>query len=119
MGEVVVEGERYNPLLKRVELECVIKGANGMLKRQDAARLIAEGRGYSGRFVVPVKMNGEKGKRDLRCTFYIYDDEATARSQLPRYLIARLTGEKLEKKGGEGKGKGKGGGEGAKGGGEK
>ncbi|SPC34387.1 putative 30S ribosomal protein S24e (fragment) [Candidatus Nitrosocaldus cavascurensis] len=105
MDELVVEEERFNPLLNRVELMCIIKGMNGMLKRQDAAKLIVECRGYAGRFIVPVNMRGEKGKRDLRCLFYIYEDEGTARSQLPRYIIARLTGEKVEK-GGKKKGEG-------------
>ncbi|MEM2101432.1 MAG: hypothetical protein QXS98_03150 [Candidatus Nitrosocaldus sp.] len=97
MDGLVVEEERLNPLLNRIELRCIIKGMNGMLKRQDAARMIAEHRGYAGRFIVPINLRGEKGKSDLRCLFYIYEDEGTARSQLPRYIIARLTGEKVDK----------------------
>ncbi|MFN4336179.1 MAG: hypothetical protein ACK4FV_01165 [Candidatus Nitrosocaldus sp.] len=103
-GQIIVEREEHNPLLNRIELECIINGANGMLKRQDAVKLIAESRGYTGRFVVPVSLRGEKGKSSLRCLFYIYEDEKVARSQLPRYIIARLTGEKID----EGKSKGKG-----------
>lgn len=102
-GQIIVEREEHNPLLNRVELECVIKAVNGRLKRQDAVKLIAESRGYTGRFIVPIHMMGEKGRSNLRCLFYIYDDEKVARSQLPRYIIARLTGEKIDK----GKGKDK------------
>ncbi|MEM0446682.1 MAG: hypothetical protein QXR94_00380 [Candidatus Nitrosocaldus sp.] len=102
-GQIMVEEEKHNPLLNRIELKCIIKDVNGMLKRQDAAKLIVENRGYTGRFIVPVSMMGEKGRRSLRCLFYIYEDEKVARSQLPRYIITRLTGEKIEK----GKGKGK------------
>ncbi len=90
--------ERHNPLLNRIEVKCVIKGKNGMLKRADAARMIAERLNYGNKFVIPISLNGESGKKDIKGVFYIYDDEKIARMQLPRYIIARLTGEKIEKK---------------------
>jgi ribosomal protein S24E len=98
MSIVIIE-EKHNPLLNRIEVKCKINGKNGNLKRGDAAKLLAEALNYSNRFIVPISMQGEHGKNDLKCLFYVYEDENTARKQLPKYIIARLTGEKVEKKG--------------------
>ncbi len=94
---MIVE-ERSNPLLNRIEVKCIIKGENGMLKRADAARMIGERLNYTNKFILPIYLKGESGKRDIKALFYIYDDEKIARMQMPRYIIARLTGEKVEKK---------------------
>jgi len=91
--------EKSNPLLNRIEVKCIIKEVNGMLKRADAAKMVAERLNYGNKFVIPISLKGESGKRDIKGLFYIYDDESIARAQLPKYIIARLTGEKVEKKG--------------------
>ena len=98
MSIMVIE-ERHNPLLNRIEVKCKINGRNGNLKRSDVVKLLAETLNYSNRFIVPISMQGEHGTNDLKCLFYVYEDESIARKQLPKYIIARLTGEKVEKKG--------------------
>jgi len=99
VSDIVLIEEKSNPLLNRIEVKCIIKGVNGMLKRADAVKMVAERLNYGNKFVIPISLKGESGKRDIKGVFYIYDDESTARAQLPRYVIARLTGEKVEKKG--------------------
>ena len=74
----------------RRELTCKFAGAGEALRKLDAARLVSEKLGLSGKTVVPVSMGTEVGMPSRTGTFYVYDDEKLAYKQVDPSVMARL-----------------------------
>lgn len=87
--EVLTLNDRNNSLLSRREISVVFSNAAGKIKRNEAAQMVANKNNLDPKTVIPISMNGEKGKTDLRGIFYIYDSLDQAKSLLPRYRILR------------------------------
>jgi hypothetical protein len=63
--------EKSNPLLNRIEVKCIIKEVNGMLKRADAAKMVAERLNYGNKFVIPISLK-ERVVRGISKVYFIY-----------------------------------------------
>lgn len=87
--EVLTLNDRNNSLLSRREISVVFSNAAGKIKRNEAAQMVAEKNNLDPKTVIPISMNGEKGKTDLRGIFYVYGSLDQAKSLLPRYRILR------------------------------
>ncbi|MGN6630956.1 MAG: hypothetical protein ACTHKP_01780 [Nitrososphaeraceae archaeon] len=87
--EVLTLNDRNNSLLSRREISVVFSNAAGKIKRNEAAQMVAEKNNLDPKTVIPISMNGEKGKTDLRGIFYVYGSLDQAKSLLPRYRIMR------------------------------
>lgn len=87
--EVLTLNDRNNSLLSRREISVVFSNAAGKIKRNEAAQLVANKNNLDPKTVIPISMNGEKGKTDLRGIFYVYGSLDQAKSLLPRYRILR------------------------------
>jgi len=87
--EVLTLNDRNNSLLSRREISVVFSNAAGKIKRSEAAQMVAEKNNLDPKTVIPISMNGEKGKTDLRGIFYVYGSLDQAKSLLPRYRILR------------------------------
>jgi len=75
--------------LSRREISVIFSNGAGRIKRNEAAQMIASKHNVDPKNVIPISMNGEKGKTDLHGTFYIYENPEQAKSLLPRYRILR------------------------------
>jgi len=87
--EVLTLNDRNNSLLSRREISVVFSNAAGKIKRNEAAQMVANKNNLDPKTVIPISMNGEKGKTDLRGIFYVYGSLVQAKSLLPRYRILR------------------------------
>jgi len=87
--EALTLNDRNNSLLSRREISVVFSNAAGKIKRNEAAQLVANKNNLDPKTVIPISMNGEKGKTDLRGIFYVYGSLDQAKSLLPRYRILR------------------------------
>ena len=87
--EVLTLNDRNNSLLSRREISVVFSNATGKIKRNEAAQMVANKNNLDPKTVIPISMNGEKGKTDLRGIFYVYGSLDQAKSLLPRYRILR------------------------------
>lgn len=87
--EVLTLNDRNNSLLSRREVSVVFSNAAGKIKRNEAAQMVANKNNVDPKTVIPISMNGEKGKTDLHGIFYIYSSLEQAKSLLPRYRILR------------------------------
>ncbi len=90
--------ERYNPLLKRLEVSYVFKNANGKISRNDAKELISKELNRPKDNIYVIKLEGEYGTNDLRGLFYIYDDPNLAARHLKKYLHLRALSKEERKK---------------------
>jgi small subunit ribosomal protein S24e len=87
--EVLTLNDRNNSLLSRREISVVFSNAAGKIKRNEAAQMVANKNNLDPKTVIPISMNGEKGKTDLHGIFYVYGSLDQAKSLLPRYRILR------------------------------
>jgi len=87
--EVLTLNDRNNSLLSRREISVEFSNAAGKIKRNEAAQMVANKNNLDPKTVIPISMNGEKGKTDLRGIFYVYGSLDQAKSLLPRYRILR------------------------------
>ena len=87
--EVLTLNDRNNSLLSRREISVVFSNAAGKIKRNEAAQMVANKNNLDPKTVIPISMNGEKGKTDLHGIFYVYGNLEQAKSLLPRYRILR------------------------------
>ncbi len=86
--ELVKLDDRNNMLLERRELTVLLKNVAGRIKKSEAAALVAK-QHFTGKAVLPISMTCVKGKIDVLATFYVYEDEKTAKDHLPRYITLR------------------------------
>jgi small subunit ribosomal protein S24e len=86
--ELVTLNDRDNSLLERHELTVLFKNAAGRIKKSEAAALVTKQHNTS-KAVIPISMTCFKGKNDILGTFYVFSDEKTAKSYLPRYMFLR------------------------------
>lgn len=85
--ELVKLDDRDNLLLERRELTVLLKNVAGRIKKSEAAFVARQH--YTGKAVLPISMTCLKGKSDVLATFYVYEDEKTAKDSLPRYMTLR------------------------------
>jgi ribosomal protein S24E len=81
--------DEENPLLDRREITCIFKDAGGKLSRADAINMLKE-KFNIDKFIIPIKLYCESGKRDVKGLFYIYNDKDTARKYLPEHIFNRI-----------------------------
>ena len=86
--ELVKLDDRDNMLLERRELTVLMKNVAGRIKKSEAAALVAKEH-FAGKAVLPISMTCVKGKSDVLATFYVYEDEKTAKDHLPSYITLR------------------------------
>ncbi|GIU71377.1 MAG: hypothetical protein KatS3mg003_0856 [Candidatus Nitrosocaldaceae archaeon] len=87
--------DEENLLLDRREVTCIFKDVGGKLSRADAINMLKEKLNID-KFIIPIKLYCESGKRDVKGLFYIYNDKDTARKYLPEYIFKRIELEKKE-----------------------
>ncbi len=87
--EVVLLEDKNNILLKRREIKSIIKNASGSIKRQDAAKLIADKLNLDKTNILPVSIKSEFGNPDILTLMYYFDNMEEAKKQIPRYLFLR------------------------------
>ena|GEM_PF-158990 len=98
LSTIVTLGDKTNGLLKRREVVCVFKGVAGKLTRKEAAEMLAKELKLDKKFVIPISLQPETGMSDLRCMFYVYDDEDLAKRHLPKYIPLRMLSKEERKK---------------------
>lgn len=95
---VEVIKDDFNPLLERREIECMVKEACGNVKREEVRNLIANHLKIDKSKLYIISMKGTKGKKDLHTLAYYYEDENTARRQLPQHIFVRMLSDEERKK---------------------
>ncbi len=92
----MISRDENNVLLNRREVACIFKDMGGKLSRADAIKMLKEELNID-KMIIPIKISGESGKRDVKGLFYIYDDETIAKKYLPEYIFKRLEVKEEEK----------------------
>ena len=87
--EVVILKDNNNVLLKRREIESIIRNASGSIKRQDAAELVADKLKIDKKNLLPISIKSEFGNPDVNTLMYYFDKIDDAKKQIPRYLFLR------------------------------
>ncbi len=82
--------DKINGLLKRREVNCTFKGYAGKLTRKEAVEKVVKELKLDNKFVIPVSLMCNTGINDIKCTFYVYDEETLARIHLPKHLFKRM-----------------------------
>jgi len=96
-----------NEFLGRRELVCDFEGAAGRLRRPEAVEAVRAEHGLEGKLVVPVRLQNHVGRTHVTGTFFVYEDEASARAHIDPSIMARIE-KSLAAKEGEGQGDEKG-----------
>ncbi|MGN6624632.1 MAG: hypothetical protein ACTHKK_10870 [Candidatus Nitrosocosmicus sp.] len=96
--EVVILKDNNNVLLKRREIESVIRNASGSIKRQDAAELVADKLNIDKKNLLPISIKSEFGNPDVNTLMYYFDKIDDAKKQIPRYLFLRSLSKDERKK---------------------
>lgn len=91
-------GDRKNSHLNRREIVAIFKDAAGRVKRSEAVDAIAKQINVDKKKIFPISMKCETGRTDVHATFYVYEDENDAKSQLPRYRLLRSLPKEERKK---------------------
>ena len=78
-----------NELLSRRELVILLRGMAGKISRKELREMVSKEFGVESSKVIPIRLEGEFGRNDLKALVYIYDDEKHARRQLPEYIFLR------------------------------
>lgn len=86
---ISITRDRDNPLLKRREIECIFKGEDDKITREEAVNMIKSELGID-KVIIPITIASQYGKRDRKAIFYIYDDKEIARRYLPAYILKRV-----------------------------
>lgn len=89
---------KENPFLGRREIECIIKDMCGKIKREDARNLVAQHLNLNATKLYVISLKGSKGTKDVHATLYYYEDEETAKRQLPFHIFLRMLPEEERKK---------------------
>ena len=87
-----------NPLLGRKEATYFFKDSAGMLNRAQAVKMVATDLGAKEENVILMSIRGKQGTRDVVGTFYVFEDEKTAKAQLPKYYFLRSMAKDERKK---------------------
>ena len=90
LNEIVMLEDKINGLLKRREVNCTFKGYAGKLTRKEAVEKVVKELKLDNKFVIPVSLMCNTGINDIKCTFYVYDEETLARIHLPKHLFKRM-----------------------------
>lgn len=88
-----------NSLLSRREITCTFKGLGGKLKKLEAMDMVSKQFKLDGKIIVPIMLKNETGRPMISGTFYVYDDENTAKTHVKPAVFKRLE----KAKGGGGK----------------
>lgn len=96
--EVVILKDNNNVLLKRREIESIIRNASGSIKRQDAAELVADKLKIDKKNLLPISIKSEFGNPDVNTLMYYFDKIDDAKKQIPRYLFLRSLSKDERKK---------------------
>jgi small subunit ribosomal protein S24e len=96
--EVVILKDNNNVLLKRREIESVIRNASGSIKRQAAAELVADKLKVDKKNLLPISIKSEFGNPDVNTLMYYFDKLDDAKKQIPRYLFLRSLSKDERKK---------------------
>jgi small subunit ribosomal protein S24e len=96
--EVVILKDNNNVLLKRREIESVIRNASGSIKRQDAAELVADKLNVDKKNLLPISIKSEFGNPDVNTLMYYFDKIDDAKKHIPRYLFLRSLSKDERKK---------------------
>lgn len=79
-----------NKLLGRKEVTYLFKDVAGKLTKKEAVEFVAKQHSVNPASVIPIKLKGVFGTRNVEALFYIYSDMEEARKQLPEYIFLRL-----------------------------
>ncbi len=85
--ELVSEVE--NQLLMRKEVTVTFSAGSGGIKRKDASETVAKTLGLDSSRVFSISLRGESGTTRLTGLFYVYNDDETAKSRLPKHVYLR------------------------------
>ncbi|ABK77061.1 hypothetical protein CENSYa_0426 [Cenarchaeum symbiosum A] len=96
MGMVETVSDTESKFLSRREITCNFLGLAGKLDKLGAVDAVTSELGLGGKLVIPMNLKNHVGKTMVTGTFYVYDDEALARSHVSSAVFARL--DKAKKK---------------------
>jgi ribosomal protein S24E len=82
--------EKKNDILGRKEINCIIPSSAGLLKRQDARKILSKILKINVDDIFIISLKSGSGSRDLSGLIYIYENHEHAKRQLPKHIFQRM-----------------------------
>jgi len=79
-----------NSFLSRREIICNFSGFGGKLNKLEAIDMIKKEYSLDSKLVIPMKLENHVGKPLITGTFFVYEDEKLAKTQINPTIFARL-----------------------------
>ena len=96
MSMIETVNDVNNSFLARREITCNFRGLAGKLKKSEAVDMITKEFKLSGKTVIAINLKNHTGRPNILGTFYIYDDEKTAKIQVNPVIFERLEKQKAK-----------------------
>lgn len=90
--------DKKNLFLGRREINCVFKAKAGLIKREEAAKIVVDKFNVDVKNVHVISLHTKTGTRDIVGLFYIYDNEYEAKKQLSKHIFLRKVPKKKVEK---------------------
>ncbi|MDI1495511.1 MAG: hypothetical protein K8823_819 [Cenarchaeum symbiont of Oopsacas minuta] len=90
MSMIQGESDVSNAFLSRREITCNFNGLGGKLTKIKALEMVTKEYGLDGKTVVPIRLKNHIGRTKITGTFYVYEDEALAKSHVDPNIFSRL-----------------------------
>ena len=81
--------KRENPLLERTEISAIFDVEDSSFNRREASTLIAKEAKINPDTVYSIKLSHSSGSHYVSGLFYVYKDENTAKTYLPKFILKR------------------------------
>ena len=96
MSMIETVNDVNNSFLARREITCNFRGLAGKLKKSEAVDMITKEFKLSGKTVIAINLKNHTGRPNILGTFYIYDDEKTAKIQVNPVIFERLDKQRVK-----------------------
>lgn len=90
MSAIRIESDSANQFLSRREIVCSFSGMSGRLAKMEATDMVTKELNLADKLVVPVRLQNQVGRTDVKGTFYVYDDESLAKRHVNPGVMTRL-----------------------------
>ncbi len=87
--DMIIVKDEYNRLFNRREIRCIFKNAAGRLSRSASIELLRAKLNID-KVIIPIRLDNEYGRDDVKALFYIYDDKDRAKRDLQLHILRRI-----------------------------
>ena len=90
MSLLTTVSDRENELLSRREIVCDFAGLGGKLKKLEAIEMVRKQYELKDKTILPIRLRTHTGRVNVTGTFYVYEDDDTAKQHVDPKIFSRL-----------------------------